>query len=107
MLAAGTAERDHQILEAALLIVADAGIHQRQDAGEKLMHALLLIEIVDDRAVFAGKSLEALFAAGIGEAAAIEDEAAAVAGFVLGQGLVEGKTENPHDEIVCVGGKAL
>src|SRR5258708_33550945 len=50
---------------------------------------------------------EALFAGRIGEAAAVKDEAAAVAGFVLGQGLGEGKTENPHDEIVRVGGKAL
>jgi len=53
VLAAGAAERDHQILEAALLISADAGIHERQDAGEKLMHALLLLEIFDHRGVFA------------------------------------------------------
>ncbi len=107
MLAARTAERDHQILEAALLIVGDAGIHQRKDAGEKLVHGFLLIEIVDDRRVLAGESLEALFAAGIGETAAIEHKAAAVAAFVLWQALVERKTENTHDEVVRVGGKGL
>src|SRR6267142_1283134 len=97
MLAAGAAERNHQILEAALLIVVDARIHQRQDAGEKLMNAFLLIEIVDHRGVFAGESLEALFAAGIREAAAIEDEPAAISRLVFRQLLVKGKTENPND----------
>src|SRR5467141_5313550 len=79
VLAAGAAERNHQILEATLLIVADARVHQREDAGEKLVHAFLLNEIVDHRSVLAGESLETLFAAGIGEAACIEDESAAVA----------------------------
>src|SRR5258708_10037484 len=71
------------------------------------MHACLLIEVVDDRGVFAGESLEALFAAGIGEAAAIEDEAAAISRFVFRQALVKRKTENPYDEVVRFGGKAL
>src|SRR6184192_995090 len=52
VLATGAAEGDHQILEAELLISADAGVHERQDAGEKLMHALLLLEIFDHRSVF-------------------------------------------------------
>src|SRR5438046_1719194 len=89
MLAASAAERNHQILEAALLKIADTGVHQRQDAGEELMHALLLIEIVDHRSVFAGEGLETLFAAGIGEAAAVKNEAAAVAALVLGQAVVK------------------
>ena len=71
------------------------------------MHAFLLNEIVDHRSILAGESLETLFAAGIGEAASIEDESAAVAAFVLRQAVVKGKTENPHDEIVRVGGQAL
>src|SRR5213592_761018 len=73
MLAAGTAERNHQIFKAALLIVADAGIHKRKDAGEKLMHALLLIEIVDDRSVFTGESLEARFKTLTGKDAPVID----------------------------------
>src|SRR5260370_13233102 len=71
------------------------------------MHAFLLIEVVDDRSVFAGEGFEALFAAGIGEAAAIEDEAAAISGFVFRQALVKRKTENPHDEIVGFAREAL
>jgi len=80
MLASGTTERHHQVLEAATLIRAHACVHQRDRAGEELAHALLLIEIVDDRRVYSGEGLEALFAAGIREAAAVENETAAVAG---------------------------
>lgn len=79
MLASGAAEGDHEIFEAAGLIAGDAGVHEREDAGEKLMDAFLLIEIVDYGSVLAGERFEAVFAAGIGEAAAIENEAAAVA----------------------------
>ena len=107
MLAAGAAERDHQIFEATLLIVADARIHQRQDASEKLMHAFLLIEVVDHRGIFTRKCLKALFASGIREAAAIENESAAVAAFVLGQALVKRETENADGEIVRIGSEAL
>ena len=53
------------------------------------MHALLLIEIVDHRRVFAGERFEALFASGIREAAAIENESAAVPGLVLRQAPVK------------------
>src|SRR6266436_4115772 len=107
MLAAGAAERNHQIFEAALLIAVDARIHQRQDAGEKLMHALLLIEIVDHRGVFAGESLEALFASRIREAAAVENEPAAISRLIFRQILVKGKTENPNDQVFGLGGEAL
>src|SRR6266850_2940548 len=107
MLAAGAAERNHQIFEAALLIAVDARIHQRQDAGEELMHAFLLIEIVDDRGVFAGESLEALFASRIREAAAIENEPAAISGLIFRQVLVKGKTENPNDQVFGFGSEAL
>src|SRR5206468_10589551 len=71
------------------------------------MHAFLLIEVVDDRSVFAGKSLEALFAAGIRETATIEDEAAAISGFVFRQTLVKRKAENAHDKIVGFAREAL
>src|SRR6266403_5062062 len=107
MLAAGAAKRNHHVFEAALLIAVDARIHQRQDAGEKLMHAFLLIEIVDHRGVFAGKSLEALFASRIREAAAIENEPAAISRFIFRRILVKGKTENPNDQVFGFGSEAL
>ena len=50
--------------------------------GQKLVHAFLLVEIFDHRRVFAGERAEPLFAAGIGQAAGIEDESAAVARFI-------------------------
>src|SRR5260370_5385972 len=82
MLPAGASERHHQVLEAALPVTAHAGIHQRHHAGEKLVHALLLVEIVDYRRVFSGPRLEALLAAGIRQAAAIENKTDSVFALV-------------------------
>jgi hypothetical protein len=48
-------------------------------------------EVFRHRRVFAGELLEALFASGIGQAAAIENKAAAIAGLVLRQAAMEGK----------------
>src|SRR6266850_2173163 len=107
MLAAGAAERNHQIFEAALLVAVDARIHQRQDAGEKLMHAFLLIEIVDHRGVLAGKGLEALFASRIRKAPAIENEPAAISRLIFRQVVMKGKAENPNDQIFSFGSEAL
>lgn len=72
-----------------------------------MVDGFLLIEIVDDRGVLAGEGFEALFPAGIGKAAAVEDEAAAVARFIRRQTLMKRKTENADDEIVGVVGEAL
>ena len=55
VLAAGAAERDHQVGEAALTIVGDAGIDKRGGVREKLVDARLAIEIVDDGGVAAGE----------------------------------------------------
>src|SRR5713101_3022233 len=89
MLTAGAAEGHHQVLEAALLIIVHAGIHQRDDAREKLVNAFLLVQIVDDRSVFARQGLEAIFAPGIRKAADIENESPAVPGIILRQAPVK------------------
>src|SRR6266849_222836 len=89
MLAAGAAKRHHQILEAAMLIIAHAGIHQRDRAGEKLVHAVLLIEKIYHRRVFARERLEALFASGIRKAAAVKNKSAPMAGLVFRQVLAK------------------
>src|ERR1700691_255411 len=99
MLTAGTSERDHQVFEATTCISADTGFHQGAGAGEKLVDALLRIEIVDHSGVFAGKTLEALFAPGIRETAAIENESTTVSSLVLGQAAVKGKTKDPHRQL--------
>jgi hypothetical protein len=107
VLAAGAAEGDHKIFEAAGAIGGNAGVDEREDAGEKLVNGFLLIEVVDYGRVFAGERFEAIFAAGIGEAAAVENKAAAVAGFVFRQALMERKTENADEKIVGVSGETL
>src|SRR5262249_34043557 len=107
MLASGASERDHEMLESAALIVANAGVQQRHDACQKLMHALLLVEIVDDWRVAARKLLESLFAARIRKAPPIENEAAAVAAFVFRQAAVEREADNAHHEAVGIRRQSL
>jgi hypothetical protein len=107
VLAAGASEGDHEILEMAGLVGGDASVDEGEDAGEKLVNGFLLLEIFNDRGVFAGEEFELFFAAGVGEAAAIEDEAAAVSGFVSGQGLVKRETKNAHDEVFGFRGEGL
>src|SRR6267143_3142558 len=71
------------------------------------MHAFLLVEIVDHRGVSAGESFEALFASRIREAAAIENEPAAISRLIFRQILVKGKTKNPNDQVFGFGSEAL
>src|SRR5690349_23042246 len=107
MLAARATETHHQILEATLLVILDRRINERKHAGQELVNALLLVEVINDRRVAAGERFEALFPARVRKPAAIEDEAAAVAGLILGQVVVKRKTENAGDEIVGLRGDAL
>ena len=59
--------------KAATLIRRYARIDERlRMRASKLLHAFLLIEVLDDRSVFACKLLEALLAPGIGQTARIE-----------------------------------
>src|ERR1700690_2587303 len=84
MLAAGASERHHQILEATTLIFTHARIHQRNNARKKLVHALLLLQVVNHRRVFARENLESLFASGIRKAPGVENKATAISRLVLG-----------------------
>ena len=70
-----------------MLIIADACIHERRGMGEKLVYALLLIQVFNHGRVFACKRLESLFTAGIGNRSAVEDESAAISGFVFRQAI--------------------
>ena len=91
MLASCATERDHQILEAAALVAADTRIHQRRDARDKLVNAVLLIEVIDDRSISARKRLKLLFAAGVRQAATVEDKATAISSSHLWEGHGEKK----------------
>src|SRR5262245_16119262 len=88
MLSARAAERHHQVLEAAVLVPADACVHKSHDVSKKLVHCFVLDEVVDDRRVFSSESFKSLFAAGIRQPSRIEHEAAAVSAFILRQTLV-------------------
>ena len=89
VLAAGAAERDHQTLESAELIIIYAGIHKRIDRGEELVNAFLLIQILDHRRVLAGQVAEALFSSWIRQASAVKNEAATVSAVVAGHFAME------------------
>ena len=83
MLAAGAAKRHRQALEAATLIIFTLESTSDVTLPRNSMHALLLIQIVDHRRVFAGERLEALFAPGIGKLAGVENEPAAMPALVF------------------------
>src|SRR5260370_21026167 len=96
---ARASERHHQVFEAAFLITTHARIHQRHHTSEKLVHALVLIEVVNHRRVLAGLRLEALLAPRIRKPASIENKSSAVPAFIFWKSAVEGKTQNQHHHI--------
>ena len=65
-----------------------------------VVHAVLLVEVVDDRSVFTSEWLEAFFAARVGQATGIEDKAAAIAGLIDGQSAMEGEAGDADRELV-------
>src|SRR5213080_944509 len=83
VLSARATERDHQVLEAAVLISGDTCVNQRRDLIKKSMNAFLLVEILGNRRIFACEVLKSLFTPGIGQTASIKNESAAIAGFVF------------------------
>src|SRR5260370_38596430 len=107
MLSAGAAERNHQTLKSTPLIFAHAGIYQRHHAGQELMHAFLLIQIVDHRCISTRERLEALLSSWIWQAAAIENESAAMASFAFRQSAMKGEAHNPHRSVARAGSQAL
>ena len=95
------------MLEPAALVRVYAGVYERHGVGKELMDALLLVQIFDDGRVSAGETLESFFAARIGKTSAIEDESAAVPGFINGHATMKGETEDPHAETLRFRGDLL
>ena len=92
VLSARAAERDHQVAEMPFAVVVDAltddGFHVvEEDVDGRFGH-----QVVDDFPVATGLGLELGFAARIGQGAAVEDEATAVAAEVVGIAFFEGET---------------
>src|ERR1700733_3008200 len=102
MLPARAPKRHHQILKPSPLIIVHAGIHQRHHTGQKLMHALLLVEIVDHRRIATCEHFEALLASGIWQAASIKNKSSAISALTFRQPAMKRETENPPHQIVRI-----
>ncbi len=85
MLASGAAEGNHEVLKPPLAIGCDGGVDEGEHRSQELVDGFLLAEVVDDGSILACERPELLLATGVGEAAGIEDKAAAVAGGVSGR----------------------
>src|SRR5438128_388895 len=83
VLSARTPEGHHEVFEAAAMICRYARVHERRDAGEKLVNTLFTIQVFDNGFVHSRQTLELLFSTRIRQAAAIEDKPAAVPCIVL------------------------
>ena len=83
------------------------GIHERLRVCNKLMHAFLLLEVINHSIVYAGELFVALLAPGVWQAAGIEDEASAIARWIYRHFLMKGKTEDAYGEDVSAGRELL
>lgn len=72
VLAARTAEVDHQVVEVAFEVVVHRHIHDGKHVAFELVNGGILVEVVDDAGVFAGEGTVLLFASRVGQCAAVE-----------------------------------
>ena len=107
VLPSSATERDHQVGETATLVSGDRRINQRLGSREVLMHALLLIKVVNHWIVFPGKHFEAFFATWVGKTPRVEYISTAVTTVVGGHLMVEGEAEDTDCEGVRLGRKLL
>ena len=96
VLAAGAAEADLQMGEAALEEAFHVGIDQGIDMVQEAEDLAVLLQELDDRRIQAGELLEPFVLPGIVHAPAVEHIPAPVSGRILGNPLLEGKTVNSH-----------
>src|SRR5262245_4882015 len=89
VLAPSASERHHQIFETATLIAGHARINQCNDVPKKLMHALLLHQVIDDGGISTGEALETFLTPWVREAACVKNESASVTRLVFGWSLME------------------
>ncbi len=87
VLTAGASEGDEEVGEMAFEVFVNALGDKCFTVVEELEDGGFTLQKFDDRAVFAGVGLVFGVATGVGECAAVEDEAAAIAGGVVGKAL--------------------
>lgn len=92
--ASGAAEAYLQRSKSAVDIAAHGGIDHLAGVGEKPLHLSPLLEKLNDRSVETGKGFIPVIAAGVVHAAAVEHEAAAIAGEVFGIPFLIGETKH-------------
>ena len=98
VLSARAAKRHHQVAEMPFAVVVDALSDDAFHMVEEDMDGWLGHEVVDDFPVATGLGLELGLATRIGQGAAVEDEAAAVAAEVVGIAFSERKTVDGYGE---------
>lgn len=98
VLAAGTAEREHQVGESALKIALYVGIGKTVDALEKGKYLAVVLEKADDRLVKAGQLLVRLVATGIVRTATVEDVSATVATIIGRNAFTIGEAEDANNQ---------
>ena len=98
VLSAGASEGDLKVGEVALQIFLDALADEGFGVVEELVNGGFLLQELDDGAILAGIALVLWIAAGVGQGAAVEDEAAAVAGGVGGEAFFEAEGEDGDGE---------
>ena len=98
VLTAGAAESHLEGGEVAFEVLLDALADEGLGMVEEAVDGLLFLEEVDDGTVFAGVGFVFGIATGVGQGAAVEDEAATVAGGVGGESFFEAEGEDGDGE---------
>src|SRR5262245_37716214 len=100
VLSTGAAKGNHEVFKTTPLVRCDARVYERHHAREKLVDAVMLLEILDDCRVTTRQILVSLLASGIRKRAGIENKSAAVSAFIIRQPFVVRKTESAEHEIL-------
>ena len=98
VLPAGAPEGHAEAGEAALHVAAHGGVDQGVDVGEEGGNLAVVLQEADDGFVQSGEGLVSLVLAGVIDGAAVEDEASAVAGGVVGDAFLVGEAGDADGE---------
>ena len=99
MLSTGAAEGDHQVVEMPFQVVVDALSYDGFHMVEKHMGLWFFLEVFDYFAVASRLGFELWLTSWVGQRAAVEHEAAAVAAEVVGIAFPEREAVDRHGEL--------
>ena len=98
VLAAGAAERHHEILESARLVFLYRVIYDAIDVSEELLHGFFLVEEGDDGFIASGDLFVLVVASGIVYGATVENEATSITAIVAGNASFVRETGDAYGE---------